>query len=362
MGTLVHDNVQRYYGSLVHVDRKTSAASVQSSRSIPPSAFNALQQIHPHVCKRYTGCGLVVPEKLQGCKILDLGSGSGRDCYILSKLVGRTGHVIGVDMTPELILASRKYIRYHQEKFGYEKPNTIFVQGYMERLDEIGIKKESLDILVSNCALCLCPDKRAVLKEAFRVLKDGGEFYLSDIYSSVAVPETLRHDAVLWGEGMSGALYWRDLISLVKEVGFSTPYLVTANRIVVHNSELQRKANGISYVSATYRLFKLPSNRIRRSAVVVYKGTVPDHPDHLNFDALHSFETDVEVTVDAEMASVLRSCRFSNDFSIQDTDTPVPRQHCTSHCHLNPFLLADRFLKKDVPKTCEERRPLNSII
>ncbi|XP_013993541.1 arsenite methyltransferase [Salmo salar] len=350
-----HELVQRYYGSRleIHGSLKTSASCMSPSTPIPQSTFDALRQVHPSVCKKYSGCGLVVPEKLQGCKVLDLGSGSGRDCFILSKLVGQSGHVIGIDMTAEQILASRKYVQYHQEKYGYEKPNTIFVQGYIEKLNETGIQSGSLDVLVSNCAMCLCPDKKPVLREAFRVLKEGGELYFSDIYSSKAVPEHLKQDPVLWGEGLSGALYWRDLISLVHEVGFSTPYLLTASHIIVHNSELQKKASGITHTSATYRLFKLPKNRKQSDAVVAYKGTVPDHPDLLKFDMYHCFETDIEVTVDAEMAAVLQHSRFSSDFSIQSSDKPAPSPKCTPQsCHLNnPFLLADNLKLHSKPST-----------
>ncbi|XP_036391864.1 arsenite methyltransferase isoform X2 [Megalops cyprinoides] len=293
--------------------------------------------------QRYFGCGLVVPEKLQGCKILDLGSGTGRDCYILSKLVGKSGHVIGIDMTEELVVAARKYIQYHQEKFGFEKPNTIFVQGYMERLHEAGIQSNTLDVLVSNCVICLCPDKKAVLQEAYRVLKEGGEFYFSDMYASKVVPENLKQDPVLWGEGMGGSLYWRDLIALVKDIGFSTPRLVAASHIMVHNSELQRKAGDIVYASGTYRLFKLPKNSVEVPAVVTYKGTVPDYSEQLDLDSSHSFKRDVPVPVDAETAAVLRFSRFSDDFCIQSCGGPVTDQSCPlQDCHLSPFLLADR--------------------
>ncbi|XP_038844859.1 arsenite methyltransferase-like isoform X2 [Salvelinus namaycush] len=205
----------------------------------------------------------------------------------------------------------------------------------------------------SNCAMCLCPDKKPVLREAFRVLKEGGELYFSDIYSSKAVPEHLKQDPVLWGEGLSGALYWRDLISLVHEVGFSTPYLLTASHIIVHNSELQKKASGITHTSATYHLFKLPKNRKQSDAVVAYKGTVPDHPDLLKFDMYHCFETDIEVTVDAEMAAVLQHSRFCSDFSIQNSDKPAPSPKCAPQsCHLsNPFLLADNLKLHSKPST-----------
>lgn len=121
---------------------------------------------------RYYGCGLVIPECLASCRILDLGSGSGRDCYLLSQLVGEQGHVTGIDMTegqvchgarasphpqsipPPLFLSScqvevaKKHIAYHMDKFGYQKPNVEFLQGYMEKLGDVGLADESYDIVM----------------------------------------------------------------------------------------------------------------------------------------------------------------------------------------------------------------------
>ncbi|KAG9341403.1 hypothetical protein JZ751_019211, partial [Albula glossodonta] len=127
------------------------------------------------------------------------------------------------------------------------------------------------------------------------------------------------------------------LISVVQEVGFSTPRLVSARHILVHDSELQRKTGGINYVSGTYRLFKLPKGLKGAEAVVVYKGTVLDHAECLELDK------GAAVTVDPETATVLRHSRFSSDFSIQSTDTCAPSQKCTvQSCNLSPFLLADK--------------------
>ncbi|XP_048837348.1 arsenite methyltransferase [Brienomyrus brachyistius] len=353
MTSSVHENVQKYYGARLETSRdlQTNAACALPSRCLPRGAVEALKLVHPEVCKKYFGCGPVIPEKLQGCKVLDLGSGSGRDCYILSKLVGKDGLVIGIDMTEELIAVSQKYVQYHQEQFGYDQPNTVFVQGYMEKLREAGIQSDALDVLVSNCVICLCPDKKAIFTEAHRVLKEGGEFYFSDMYSSEVVPEHLKQDPVLWGEGMGGSLYWRDFISLAQEIGFSTPYLVSASHIIIHDSELLRKAGDISYASGTYRLFKLPKTLTNQYAVVTYKGTVLDHPDELEFDVLHTFKTGVPVHVDAEMAEVLQQSRFSQDFCFQSSDLPATVTDSTNqttarlpfqHCQLSPFLLADR--------------------
>ncbi|KAM7399431.1 hypothetical protein PAMP_018704 [Pampus punctatissimus] len=345
-GEDVRENVKKYYGSRLESsgDLQTSAASCSlSCRPVPRSVTDALSMVHPEVTKRFFGCGLPFPAKLEGCRVLDLGSGSGRDSYAFSKLVGRSGHVTGIDMTEELITASRQYIEYHQKKFGYEEPNVTFVQGYMEKLGEAGIQSGSMDVVLSNCVICLCPDKRAVLQEAYNVLKEGGELFYSDMYASKVVPDHMKKDAVLWGEGMGGSLFWKDLISLAHSVGFSTPHLVSASQIVVYNSELKAKAGDISYSSGTYRLFKLPKHPSTTEATVTYKGTVADFPDQLNFDSSHCFKKDVAVEVNGEMAAILQSSRFSLDFKIQTLNEPASNSESTpQYCHLNPFLLADK--------------------
>ncbi|XP_053503404.1 arsenite methyltransferase [Ictalurus furcatus] len=344
MAALIHESVKSYYSSLESSDAlQTSAACSAFSRPLSRSVQQALKHIHPEVCKRFFGCGLVAPEKLKGCWVLDLGSGSGRDCYVLSKLVGEDGRVTGIDMTEDLIQASRKYIGYHQERFGYAKPNTEFVHGYMEKLSDAGIQDNSLDVVISNCVICLCPDKRAVLSEAYKVLKVGGELYFSDMYASEVVPDSFKLDPVLWGEGMGGALYWHDFISIMKELGFSTPRLVAASRIEVHNPELRTKAGDIKYASGTYRAFKLPQQSIQSKALVTYKGTVPDCAEYFELDASSSFKVNVPVEVDAETAAILRHTRFTPDFIVQTKDEPDPSLvSARQYCHLSPFLLADR--------------------
>lgn len=125
---------------------------------------------------RYFGCGLPFPTKLGGCRVLDLGSGSGRDCFAFSKLVGESGHVTGIDMTEELVMretcphsvgivdcgypvcqlnsllfqvaVSREYAEYHQKTFGYKEANVSFVQGYMEKLNEAGVQDNTIDAVM----------------------------------------------------------------------------------------------------------------------------------------------------------------------------------------------------------------------
>ena len=105
-----------------------------------------------------------------------------------------------------------------------------------------------MDIVISNCVINLCQDKERVLQQIYRVLKNGGEFYFSDVYSTRRVPDDLRNDKVLWGECLSGALYWNDFINLCKKVGFSDVRLVKSNRTTVNNREIEEKWVILSFI------------------------------------------------------------------------------------------------------------------
>lgn len=319
----IHDDVKEYYGKRLKssADLKSNAC-VPSAKPIPAYVRQALVGVHPDVTSRYYGCGLVVPECLEGCRILDLGSGSGRDCYMLSQLVGEKGHITGIDMTEDQLGLARKHIDYHMQKFGYKKPNVDFVQGYIEALQEAGLKEGSYDIIISNCVVNLSPDKLKVLKEAYHVLKDGGELYFSDVYSSTRIPQDLRSHKVLWGECISGALWWEDLIRLAQEVGFCTPRLVTASVITVDNPELEKLLVGYKFVSATYRLFKVPKCSSTEKCVVMYDGNVTGSEETLEFDAEHTFKVGEAMEVSAELGNILKRSRFASEFTFQPPGAP----------------------------------------
>ncbi|CAB1344597.1 unnamed protein product [Coregonus sp. 'balchen'] len=316
--SVIHLDVKDYYGKILNKtsDLKSNAC-LAPSQPIPAVILKALKNIHPEVTAKYYGCGLVVPECLEGCRLLDLGSGSGRDCYMLSQLVGEKGHVTGIDMTEDQLEVARKYVDHHMQEFGYEKPNVDFVQGYIEALKEAGLEENSIDIIISNCVVNLSPDKRKVLSDAYRVLKDGGELYFSDVYSSSKLSDEIKNHKVLWG----GALWWEDLVRLAQEVGFSPPRLVTANVITVDNKELEAILGDYKFVSATYRLFKIPKISYKGS-LVIYNGNITGFEERLEFDSQYTFKVDEVVEVDREMASILSQSRFAEEFTFQPPGVP----------------------------------------
>ena len=201
--------------------------------------------------------------------------------------------------------------------FGYASSNVRFLHGYIERLSELKLPDASLDVIVSNCVLNLAPDKGAVLHEDWRVLKPGGELYFSDIYTDRRVPAMLCADPVLYGECLSGALYWNDFINLSVRHGFVDPRLVADRRVALGNPELAGRTGNIRFFSATYRLFKLDNLEPAcedYGQAVVYRGTIPFYPHAFVLDKHHRIETGKHFPVCGNTWRILHESRFASHF------------------------------------------------
>lgn len=313
----MHDEVQKYYGQILVTSNDLQTDACCTDSSMPDYLKGPMADIHPEVAAKYYGCGLVAPQLLEGTKILDLGSGSGRDVYLLSRLVGESGFVAGVDMTDEQLAVAREHQQWHAEKYNYVKSNVAFHKGYIEKLDELALEDDAFDIIVSNCVINLSPDKDAVLREAWRVLKPGGELYFSDVYSERRVPEALVKDPLLYGECLSGALYWNDFLTLAKRNGFADPRLVEDRPLAIDNPEIEKKLGPHRFYSATYRLFKIPAlegSCEDYGQAVVYRGSVPHHPDRFDLDKGHRFETGKVAPVCGNSYRMLNESRFRDHF------------------------------------------------
>lgn len=171
-------------------------------------------------------CGVPVEHAgLQaGQTVLDLGSGAGLDVFVTRSEVGETGHVIGVDMTAEMIAKARE----NAENSGFD--NVEFRLGEIEHLP---VRSDSIDVVISNCVLNLVPDKQRAFAEIYRVLKPGGHFCISDIVSSQELPHWLKGFAEAYAGCVSGAIPKDDYLKLVQETGFSHIEVATERRIHV---------------------------------------------------------------------------------------------------------------------------------
>ncbi|MGZ0076167.1 methyltransferase domain-containing protein [Methylomonas sp. YC3] len=248
--------------------------------------------------------------------MLDLGCGTGRDCYLLSKLVGASGRVIGVDMTPEQLEVAVRHRNWHAERFGFA--NVEFLHGHIENLHTVGIADNSVDVVVSNCVINLSPEKPSVLAEIFRVLKPGGELYFSDVFADRRIPFELRQDPVLLGECLGGALYWEDFRRILQDLDCPDVRKVKQNPISIDDPDVFAKIGMVKFDSVTVRAFKMPlEDRCEDfGQVATYLGTIEQHPHSFDLDDHHHFETGRPLRVCGNTADMLAGSRYGEHFQI----------------------------------------------
>lgn len=318
-------NVKTYYGQTLRSssDLKTSACTTRVA--VPPHVLAALAEVHDEVKRKFYGCGLTIPDELERQAVLDLGSGSGRDCFALSKLVGAEGSVLGVDMTREQLAVAEEYVEYHTRKFQYYEPNVSFKEGVIEDLTGAGVPDASMNIVVSNCVINLLSHdaKASVLREVYRVLRPGGEMYFSDVYADRRVPAGLLEDPVLHGECLSGAMYWQDFMRLAREAGFRTVRMVECEPITMLTPAIAEAVGDIGFVSVTFRLFKMDGGALEETEedygqAVRYKGTLQSARHHWRFDAFSTFPTGKIVPVSRNTFALLSGSRFARHFDFFD--------------------------------------------
>jgi arsenite methyltransferase len=324
--TSILENVKNYYGKVLKSsdDLKSQICS-NTVYTGDKYVCAAISEVHPAVSAKYYGCGLTIPPGVEGATILDLGSGSGRDCFAVSKLAGPDGRVVGIDMTSEQVNVANNYVQYHMERFAHEQPNVRFIEGFVEDLLGAGLQNDYFDIIISNCVVNLCPNKEAVLSEAFEVLKPGGELYFADMYTDTYQSDLVKKDKILWGEGFAGALHWKQLHQIANQTGFTTPCLVSCSPIEFNKEYFKEKLGEAKYCSATYRLFKplialpreIDPSCPSRVASVTYLGQIPHHEESFVFDHMLSLYKGVQTSVPIQKANILQLSRFAKNFKFQ---------------------------------------------
>lgn len=340
-----HEQLKEYYGRILGGTRdlKTNACCCDES-SMPPDLKQVVREIDAEIVDRFYGCGSPIPPFLDGCTVLDLGCGTGRDVYVASKLVGEGGHVIGVDMTEEQLDVGRRHVKSMTRKFGYRRPNVEFRKGYIEDLEALGVDDDSVDVVISNCVINLSLDKRRVFKEILRVLKPGGEICFSDVFAGRRVPTHLKDDPVLHGECLAGAMYLEDFRRLLRELGCPDYRTVSKRRIALGGAEIEKKIGMVDFHSLTIRAFKLDDLEDiceDYGQVAVYKGTISGHPHFFDLDDHHRFISGKPMLVCGNTASMLQRTRFGEHFDIRG-DRSV---------HYGPFDCAPASEKGQGPET-----------
>ncbi|HKY06841.1 MAG TPA: methyltransferase domain-containing protein [Candidatus Binatia bacterium] len=293
-GTGVEATVLRRYAG--------AAAEVEACLCLPVSYDpRLLEVIPPEIIEKDYGCGDPSRHVRAGETVLDLGSGSGKGCYIISQIVGRKGKVIGVDFNPPMLALARKHqqaigdrLGYHNVEFRrgkiqdlktdlellerYLSENPVREVAHLARLEEFTSKireerpmiaDESIDVIVSNCVLNLVrsEDKRALFAEMYRVLKRGGRVAISDIVCDEPVPEHLAQDANLWSACVSGAFQEEEFLRAFQEAKFH------GIQIEDFSAEPYQIVEGMEFRAVTVTAYKGKEGPcIERNQAVIYRG------------------------------------------------------------------------------------------
>lgn len=221
MSDTIHQAVQDRYGAIARSQASSCCGDSASSSCCGDSTLNSsflydptlLEGLPVDVTGLSLGCGdpISIASLNEGETVLDLGSGGGIDCFLAARQVGPTGYVIGVDMTPDMLM------RANSNKLSLGVPNVEFRQGQIEALP---VTDNSIDVIMSNCVINLAPDKAPVFKEAFRVLKPGGRVSISDIVTDGAFSPELRTQLDAWAECVTGAIEVGAYTDLMRAAGF----------------------------------------------------------------------------------------------------------------------------------------------
>ncbi len=191
-------------------------------------------QVEGYVRAADLGLGCGVPTEYAGIKkddtVIDLGSGAGNDAFIARHLVGEDGHVIGVDMTPDMVSSAIE----NGAKLGFRN-----VEFRLGEIEDLPIDSNSADVVLSNCVLNLVPDKEKAFSEIYRILKPGGHFCISDVVLQGNLPEAAQRDAELYVGCVSGALQEDDYLAIIQNSGFRDINIVTKKETPIPDDVLE---------------------------------------------------------------------------------------------------------------------------
>lgn len=301
--------------------RIAKTADLETNACCDVNTMNAharvMEMIPTEASEKYYGCGSPIPDdfaSLKGLTAVDLGSGSGVDSMILRFYLGPTGRMIGIDMTAEQIDVARRSGATFMETLGYDEASLAFHQDFIETAQ--AIPDASVDLVISNCVINLSPRKDLVFKTIQRILKPGGEFFISDIVADRRTD--LLDDEVLVAECIGMAPYFHDAVDLMNDAGFVDPRVYSRRRLADNQRLIERGEQAI-FESVIWRGFKL-ADMDRRcedyGQIAVYRGELPGAPGGFRLDQGHYFETGRPLSVCRNTARMLGQTRLARWFEV----------------------------------------------
>ncbi len=269
--------VREKYAEIARQDRATNASSCCGAGGCSTEVYNIMtddySSVEGYQSEADLGLGCGLPTEFaritKGDTVLDLGSGAGNDCFVARHETGPEGKVIGIDFTPEMVAKARE----NADKLGFD--NVEFIQGDIENMP---LKDETVDVVVSNCVLNLVPDKKSAFSEMHRVLRSGGHFSISDIVLNGELPEKIREAAELYAGCVSGAVMKEDYLKNIEEAGFEDVVVQKEKPIHIPRDILKAYLS-----SAEIREFRREKGKI--SSITVFARKAKSTEDSIENDA-----------------------------------------------------------------------------
>jgi len=346
---IVEDSVRERYAGAA----RASEAALCCPVDYDPKYLKA---IPPEVIERDYGCGDPSRWVREGETVLDLGSGTGKICFIASQVVGPAGRVIGIDMTDDMLEVARRNAPIVAGRIGHA--NVEFRKGRiqdlaldLEALEQrlraspvatandwmaaeaavAGLRAtrplvadESVDVVVSNCVLNLVEPalKARMFAELFRVLRRGGRAVISDIVADGPVPVELQRDPELWSGCISGAMTEREFLAAFEDAGFH------GIELVKYDAAPWRTVRGIEFRSVTVRAYKGKQGPcLERSQAVIYKGPGREFMD----DDGHRFRRGVREAVCDKTFQLIKAGHYGASFELIEPRVPVPIESAVAY-------------------------------
>ncbi|MBL8018582.1 MAG: methyltransferase domain-containing protein [Leptospirales bacterium] len=311
-----------YYGRQISKTKDLVTNACCDVKTMQENA--AVAELIPAIAKdRYFGCGSPIPNDraaLQGLTALDLGCGTGVDAMILRYYLGPTGRMIGIDMTDAQLETANAARREFMQRVGFSADSLEFRKDFIETADSI--PDESVDLVVSNCVINLSPRKDLVFQTIRRILKPGGEFFISDIVADRRID--LSDDPVLVAECLGLAPYINDVRDWMDNSGFYDTRIYS-QRLLPENDRITSRGEAARFISLTWRGFKLDELDRRcedYGQAATYKGSLVDSPAFFRLDEGHIFESGRPALVCRNTARMLAETRLA-----RHVDVTAPIKH-----------------------------------
>ena len=298
------------------LDPQETARTRDADGTMPGEAQDKLFNISAEIKNLFHEFGSPMPPLMEGCTVLDLCCGSGRDTYLAAQLVGAQGKVIGVEPNAKRLAVAEKYFDQEIAQFGYAEPNVELKVGVPEDLSFI--PDDSIDIVISNCTFNLSPDKEAYVREVFRVLKDNGEWYFTDVFTGRRVPQELAKDVSNRADRLAGAMFVGDFRRLVQANGFNDPRYLMNWKTPLSDAE-RAKYGDVEFATITVRVLKSQwTEDVCESygETVTYDGSLPDYPDFFLFEHNIKFPTGKDCTVCGNVSGLAAHSRYAKVFKV----------------------------------------------